>query len=228
MAASGVEATSTAGVQGKVQSDEVTAGVADGALSFTARRNGYEKISDHTMAMYGLWDMIIEPNCEMVFEIDNFDPSNDYQWSIDETPEEDIPTYGNTADFQLSAQAGAEIELIREEDEVVVARFKGVNVYYRVSLTMYNTDHPDGLVHKLDGVTKFVRREIRTLTDSDRNKVAPQPIAPPAPPRHPGHLTTNHCSTPPHLPSTPHYPSTSPVLRRDEGGVHCQPGRGPG
>ena len=80
-------------------------------------------------------------------------------------------TPGNQADFQLAAQAGAQFDISTQEDSYVVAKFRGVNVYYRVGVTMYNADYPEGLTHIRDGVTKFVRREIRTLREPDRNKV---------------------------------------------------------
>merc|ERR1711998_471464 len=138
------------------------------------RRSGYPAMKEHTMAVYNamehVWDMIIEPNCEMVFEIDDYDSTKTYEWNITETPEHDIPTFGEVNDFQKTNQRGANIAVIKHEDSYISAQFRGVNVYYRVSLTMYSDEYPDGLMHIKDGVTKFVRREMRTLIESDRNK----------------------------------------------------------
>ena len=74
----------------------VSAVEATDSLSFTAHRDNYLKLSQHTMKMYRIWDMIIEPNCDMVFEIDNYNASNTYVWNVSKTPEHDIPGYGVT------------------------------------------------------------------------------------------------------------------------------------
>ena len=64
------------------------------APTFKAHRDGYDQMKDETLRLYRAWDMIIEPNCKMVFEIENFDASNTYIWNVSVTPDEAVPSFG--------------------------------------------------------------------------------------------------------------------------------------
>lgn len=122
-------------------------------LSFTVYRHGYPEMSEGTKTAYGGWDHIVEPDAPMILEVSKPADSAIYSWTVDQL---------DRADGTMML-AGSPVE-----GDAVQVRFKGTNNYFRIVLA----EHVDGVntrtVFKTRVVSKFVRREIRSISTPDR------------------------------------------------------------
>lgn len=102
---------------------------------------------------YGRWDHIVEPDAPMKLEVSDMMAGATYSWTVDQL---------DRADGTL-VRAGSPLF-----GAMVQVRFKGTNNYFRIGLV----EHVDGVrtrtVLKTRVVSKFVRREIRTISKPDR------------------------------------------------------------
>jgi len=120
-----------------------------------SRKNGYEPISTSILEMYN-YEMVLEPFVENVLSVSST-TSNQFEsvWSIkyDET----IP--GSSANFIDD----------KSEGEEVYVRLQPANLRFEITVTVYP---PDGGSFDIvrTGISKFVRREIRSLSTPDRER----------------------------------------------------------
>lgn len=124
------------------------------ALSLSAHRDGYDPLPSHTLRMYGAWDHIVEPESLTHFRVTNAIEGCAYSWNI-------------------TRRDGDGRSVFVGDGSSIQARFSGVNGHYRVTVAEraasgsgFSTCARSYLSDTV--VTKYVRREIRTLSDADR------------------------------------------------------------
>lgn len=123
-----------------------------GSLSFHARREGYDPLPAATLDLYARWSHVLEPGCRMILSVTDPMSSHEYAWEV----------VSNRTGVTVFHGAGAEVSL----------NFTGVNDYYSIRLAeRRRVGGPTTRTARTNtAVTKYVRREIRALSDDDRER----------------------------------------------------------
>ena len=135
---------------------EVTSGTPDAPptpLHFVVQRDGYLPLPKHTLLAYG-WDQFLEPHCMMRFIVPESMPTSHYEWNITQ---------------HRDARSAAKHNTILREGPEIQVNFTEVNEVWSIHVTEWTKDGKMRTSNVHSAITKYVRREIRDLTDDDRN-----------------------------------------------------------
>ena len=146
-------------------------------LSFSARSDGYEPLADHTIEMYSRFSHIVEPHKRTYLAADGASTSDHsgFAWHVARLAHGGAVA---TPDEELMAERESGASVAEDEDMVLLAGtgtetsvvFTDVNRKYRIRLTEELRTGTRRLVESTTVVCKYVRREIRDLSDEDRNR----------------------------------------------------------
>lgn len=119
-------------------------------------RHGYRTLDSTALHLYAKWDFVLEPDCPMVFRIQDPSPNSMYQWNLTK-----VPSRGRADEMGETQLAMGPFAMLY---------FSGVNDAYVLHLQEISNLTGVGAAlaeYTMHGITKYVRREIRNLTDSD-------------------------------------------------------------
>jgi hypothetical protein len=118
-------------------------------------KNQYGQLPQHTKKVYGFFDAVVEPHTSTTFEVLNADPQYGYNWQLSSKSED-----------------GEKTVLHENEGPEMVYEFGAdTNKWFTLTLTESLNGEVTQTLSSEKIVSKFVRREIRSLTDKDRNKI---------------------------------------------------------
>lgn len=159
----GQENPSTSNLKGKSQalSSSIPSTSSDDNLKVEAHRVGYPPVAKDARHLYG-WDLIVDPHVSNVFKVTN--PKSD----------EDSQTYSYTWSVKHiegpSKDTFEPIEL-KEQESQIELQFPSASDRFSLTVTEYvaGTSTPVRVYETENLIAKYVRREIRKLSDADRN-----------------------------------------------------------
>ena len=163
------------------QNDLGAAGAADTSLlaplSFSARSDGYDALTDHTLQMYNRFSHIVEPHKRTYLAASGASDRDhsSFAWHVARIAHGAAASEVAAGEEELMASRENAAE---DEDQVLLTGtgtqatvvFTDVNRKYRIRLTEELLTGSRRLVESTTVVCKYVRREIRDLSDEDRSR----------------------------------------------------------